>query len=697
MAVGRTSVADFLVLARDLSAGLAAFYVGPGGATSLAVSPSSEGSELLERRLRLIAAESHGRVDSEDAVIIWESDVPASVERGVTTLGNSLRAVAVPVASGSVDLGLLGIADYWLPEPVSELRRVLRDVAAELADFLVARNGAGTATGGATAHKRRAAAAAAAATAPSAAVAPAAAGGRTEKRSDPARLVMADDHLIGANSERDADAFMTELANNIPDGLIVTMADGTIVFVNRQMAEMSQRAEGELLGMDVSSIFESGSDATGTRAAFSPRPGSVAFLLDTPPHGRLFDLRIVSGERVPIEVRGTFFFSAFAGECYVALVRLLPSGASAGSGSAGEESEAGETGWVGTAEPEPRAIGAEEEESFEEQREPLRPAVDARHAPAPPAGPARSWRGAGGDDLTSIFESLDEGVLACDGNGIVLFANAAASELQGLTRTDVLLGRAFPAATGLRRSDGTTVSPSDHPLVRALAGTVVEGEALTLIDEEGDRRRVVVSARPYALPSGDGALLLLHDATAESEAETRRVNMALRDPLTGLANRELLLDYMHRSYEQLKTRGGEVVLIYIDLADFKRVNDEHGWEAGDETLVAVSRRISRSVRSSDLVARPGGDEFVVLPTLPAPDMVSTEMIAERLRSVVCAPYLVRGRSIKLEASVACVSADARNDDPGSMLVRASREMYRQRRGRMRSSGGSTRPGKGMAF
>jgi predicted hydrocarbon binding protein/capsular polysaccharide biosynthesis protein len=128
----RTSLAEFVALARDLSAGLAAFHVSPEGATTLAVSPSGEESDALERRLILIAADCHDRADPDEDVIVWESDVPPQTSGGSST---PLRAVAVPVHAGEDSFGVIGIADHWLPEPVADLRRMLRDVAVELGEW----------------------------------------------------------------------------------------------------------------------------------------------------------------------------------------------------------------------------------------------------------------------------------------------------------------------------------------------------------------------------------------------------------------------------------------------------------------------------------------------------------------------------------------------------------------------------------
>lgn len=620
---------DFLVLARDLSTGLAAFHIDPGGVTTLAVGASEESSEILERRLRSLAAESLERADPDEAVIVWEGDIPVTVDSGLTEFDSSLRAVAVPVRSGAFSFGVLGIADYWLPEPVTELRQLLRDVASSLAGVLDRGEG------------------------------------DVDDRVEARPIEPEEDNAWPASTDVvtpisptgpiapvgpigpigiERDTFLTELLDHLPEGLLVTRVDGTIVYVNRRIGELSQHSVSELLGMDVASILEPVPGAASTPSesgAFSPRPGSVAFLLDTPPEGRMLTLISSASEPSLVEVRGTFFFSASAGECYTALIRPAPR-------------QAGAPYFAATATSAGPTAGRAEEIASQ---------LDAESGP-----------------LAAIFDSLEDGVLVCDRAGVVVLANAAAATLQGLAPDSLLVGQPFPTSTGLRRSDGTGLAVTDHPLARALAGTVVEGEMLTLIDEAGERRRVIASARPHPVAGGEGAMLVLRDATSQADEQTRRVSTALRDPLTGLANRELLLDYMYRSFEQLKTRGGDAAFVYLDLVDFKRINDHYGWETGDETLVAVARRIARAARSSDLVARTGGDEFVLLPHSSA-DRAVIDVMADRLVQVVGARYSIRGRAVRLAASVVCVTADPRGDDPSALLVRASREVYRRRRER----------------
>jgi diguanylate cyclase (GGDEF)-like protein len=210
---------------------------------------------------------------------------------------------------------------------------------------------------------------------------------------------------------------------------------------------------------------------------------------------------------------------------------------------------------------------------------------------------------------------------------------------------------------------------------------VVRSEQLLLGGNEGSRRHIVASARPFGVEGGTGALLVLRDVTTQLQEEAWLTHLALHDPLTGLAIRYLLLDYLRRMLGEFRSRGGALALVFLDLDDFKVINDRYGHDVGDEVLVAVSRRVQGTVRAGDIVARLGGDEFVVVHT--AADAGEIELVVSRIRKSLAAPYQVHGQSLTVGASIGWVVADPRHEDPMALLVRADREMYRRKSTRTR--------------
>lgn len=283
-------------------------------------------------------------------------------------------------------------------------------------------------------------------------------------------------------------------------------------------------------------------------------------------------------------------------------------------------------------------------------------------------------------DATQLAAALDDGVVCVDAQGIVVLSNRAADAFYGLSERSSLVGAQLPALRGDRAEDGEPLGLGDDPVLRAARA----GEPCALTVATGEHsanpRWVTVSARPFALGARRGVLVVLHDSTAEWLERERLTRFALYDPLTGLANRYLLLEEIGRMLQGLGRNGGSVALVYMDLDRFKHINDEHGHDVGDEVLGAVARRLRGAVRSDDVVARLGGDEFVIAHTTlePLPD---GDVVVSRLRDVLSAPFRVRGHVFDVGASIGWVSTDRGDVRPESLLARADHAMYRHKRQR----------------
>ena len=160
---------------------------------------------------------------------------------------------------------------------------------------------------------------------------------------------------------------------------------------------------------------------------------------------------------------------------------------------------------------------------------------------------------------------------------------------------------------------------------------------------------------------------------AHAEADSRR--RALHDPLTGLANRAFLDAHIPQSLATAAREGSEVALLLLDLDRFKVVNDTLGHGAGDALLRVVAARLSESVRGGDVVARFGGDEFVVACDVGG-SVLTVAALAERLIEALARPIEVDGHELFVSASVGIVIADARDADADSLLRDADVAMYR---------------------
>ena len=163
--------------------------------------------------------------------------------------------------------------------------------------------------------------------------------------------------------------------------------------------------------------------------------------------------------------------------------------------------------------------------------------------------------------------------------------------------------------------------------------------------------------------------------SVERSYDQVRLNyLAQFDPLTGLANRALLWDRLDHAIVRARREGGIVTLMFVDLDDFKAVNDQFGHGTGDVLLKNVAERLAGTVRESDTVARLGGDEFtVVLEGQHRPEFVGT--VAQNILDALAAPYRIGGREIFMTASIGIVVYPLDGDEVDDLVRDADIAMY----------------------
>ena len=183
-----------------------------------------------------------------------------------------------------------------------------------------------------------------------------------------------------------------------------------------------------------------------------------------------------------------------------------------------------------------------------------------------------------------------------------------------------------------------------------------------------DSRSFVVTVEP--VPE-QGVIVLIEDVTERKLTEAKIERMARFDELTGLANRFELGNVLEAAFENAAP-GFKLSLLYIDLDNFKQVNDSLGHEAGDAVLVEAARRLRSACDRKHLVARFGGDEFVVVQF----GENGTEVLAQRIVDSMTAPFQIRGRAIHVTASVGIACAPDHGEGPSDILRHADLALYR---------------------
>ena len=158
------------------------------------------------------------------------------------------------------------------------------------------------------------------------------------------------------------------------------------------------------------------------------------------------------------------------------------------------------------------------------------------------------------------------------------------------------------------------------------------------------------------------------------ELEKQLMHQAFHDPLTGLPNRTLFLDRLDLALERAGGRGGEVAVLFMDLDDFKVINDSLGHEVGDQVLLAVAERLDNAMLPEETVARFGGDEFTVL-LEDVSSLADATRVAERIEEALRTPFVLREREKFVTTSVGIAVGGQGEERPGDLLRNADLAMY----------------------
>lgn len=252
------------------------------------------------------------------------------------------------------------------------------------------------------------------------------------------------------------------------------------------------------------------------------------------------------------------------------------------------------------------------------------------------------------------LQSIGDGVITTDTNGTIDYINPVAERLTGYENGSALGCHYLDVLSLVDEATGEALADLVSLCLRQ-DGALVHADDGVLTHADGTEYNINVSAAPMRDGDGQviGAALVLHDLTEVMGIARQLGYQASHDMLTGLVNRREFERLLERSIRSARTGEGEHALFYIDLDQFKLVNDSCGHRAGDELLALLSTLLQRHVREADTVARLGGDEFGVL--LEDCDMDNALLIAEELRQVVREfRFVWQGKTFEIGASIGIV-------------------------------------------
>lgn len=274
-----------------------------------------------------------------------------------------------------------------------------------------------------------------------------------------------------------------------------------------------------------------------------------------------------------------------------------------------------------------------------------------------------------------LLESTADGIIGVDTDLHCTFANRAAADLLGFEVAELV---GMDLRTLLRHDDqqGEALAMDKLPLCLAILNDQTQqGSNASLWRRNGDALPVEYSANPiHENDEVTGAVMIFRDVTEARAIAYKMDYLASHDPLTGLVNRREFEDRLQHCLEQARNEGVGHVLCYLDLDQFKVVNDTCGHVAGDELLRQLATQLHGKVRQSDLLARLGGDEFGIL--LDSCPLSEAMRIADQLRRLVEAyRFAWEDKIFNVGVSIGMVTIDANTESTIAAMSDADSACY----------------------
>ncbi len=248
--------------------------------------------------------------------------------------------------------------------------------------------------------------------------------------------------------------------------------------------------------------------------------------------------------------------------------------------------------------------------------------------------------------MDSLLQSLAEGAYGVDTHGNCTFVNNSFLRILGYETEDEIVGKHIHELIHHSHADGSHYPASECRMYAAFRNNVeVHCADEVFWHKSGHAIQVEYWSQPIVVDGAViGAIATFFDITERKKMEQQIRHLALHDALTNLPNRRLLIERINQAQLSSKRNLKYGALMFMDLDNFKPLNDAHGHEAGDKLLIEVATRLKKCVREMDTVARIGGDEFVVmlaeLDTDESLSRLQAEKVSEKIRSVLSEPYLI---------------------------------------------------------
>lgn len=268
-----------------------------------------------------------------------------------------------------------------------------------------------------------------------------------------------------------------------------------------------------------------------------------------------------------------------------------------------------------------------------------------------------------------LFESANDGIVLADANGSIVDANPTMLRLMGYERNEIL---------GLNLSDLHPPEMWEQSLdITKLQDKSGLDFETSCVRKDGSTFPAEFSASIFELDDRPALLASIRDISKRKELEKELRRRALHHPLTDLPNRAYFAQELARAVARMERGGPTASVLFLDLDEFKSINDTLGHHAGDLLLVAVAGKLADGFRNADMVAHMGGDEFTVL-LESCSTHAAARTVGERVASLFDKPFDLDGTELRISVSIG-VAVGSQADNPEMLVQQADSAMYRAKK------------------
>ena len=274
----------------------------------------------------------------------------------------------------------------------------------------------------------------------------------------------------------------------------------------------------------------------------------------------------------------------------------------------------------------------------------------------------------------SVVESANDAIILTNHRGEIMSWNRSAETIFGYGENEIL-GRPVSVLFPASYSEHSSQSNGCDPLISS--GVLQPGATATELNGikyNGSEFPLEITLSSWRTGEGVFYSGIVRDVTERKSLENQLMHQALHDPLTKLANRILFRDRVSHALDRFRRARTPVGVLFLDLDNFKNINDTLGHDAGDQLLISVAERLEACLRASDTAARLGGDEFAIL-VEDAAEANGALLVAQRIKDILREPFLLSGKKIFVGSSIGIAITSCAGESPEELLRNADVAMY----------------------